>query len=69
MLLRKLPPANRDKVETTPTKTEDTMANNNTMTRILGGSPLAVLWRRVRARRGAGVLDVTPASEVAGGAA
>ena len=46
MLLRKLPPANRDKLDATPATPEDTMAND-TVTRIFGGSPLAVLGRLI----------------------
>jgi len=46
MRLQKLPPANRAKLETAPQKTEDAMPNT-TMTRIFGGSPLAVLGRLV----------------------
>jgi hypothetical protein len=46
MRLQKLPPANRANIETTPQRTEDAMSND-TMTRIFGGSPLAVLGRLV----------------------
>jgi hypothetical protein len=46
MLLRKLPPANRDKVDSAPATPEDTMPND-TVTRIFGGSPLAVLGRLI----------------------
>jgi hypothetical protein len=46
MRLQKLPPANRANIEMTPKRIEDAMPNT-TMTRIFGGSPLAVLGRLV----------------------
>jgi hypothetical protein len=46
MRLQNPPPANHDKIETIPVKAETTMPND-TMTRIFGGSPLAVLGRLV----------------------
>ena len=46
MRLQKLPPANRASIETTPQSNEDAMPND-TVTRIFGGSPLAVLGRLV----------------------
>jgi Family of unknown function (DUF6460) len=46
MLLQKLPPTNRGKVEATPERTE-MPTSNDTVTRIFGGSPLAVLGRLV----------------------
>jgi hypothetical protein len=46
MRLTKLPPANRANIEPNPQRNEDAMAND-TVTRIFGGSPLAVLGRLV----------------------
>ena len=48
MLLRKLPPANHDKINPLTERDEETMAMaNTTMTRLFGGSPLAVLGRLI----------------------
>jgi len=46
MLLRKLPPANRASLDSPATGNEDAMANDG-MTKLFGGSPLAVLGRLV----------------------
>src|SRR3972149_3021771 len=46
MRLPKLPPANRANIEATPQRNEDAMSND-TVTRVFGGSPLAVLGRLV----------------------
>jgi hypothetical protein len=46
MRLQNPPPPNHDKIETIPVKAETTMPNDM-MTRIFGGSPLAVLGRLV----------------------
>jgi hypothetical protein len=46
MRLEKLPPTNRDRIETTPERTDAAMSND-TMTKVFGGSPLAVLGRLI----------------------
>jgi len=46
MRLQKLPPANRGSIETSPKRTETAMSND-TMTKVFGGSPLAVLGRLI----------------------
>ena len=46
MRLEKLPPANRDSIGTTPERIETPMSND-TMTKVFGGSPLAVLGRLI----------------------
>jgi len=46
MRLQKLPPANRGSIETSPRRTETAMSND-TMTKVFGGSPLAVLGRLI----------------------
>ncbi len=51
MRLQNLPPENHDKFKTTPSGTEtprtETRMSNDTVTRIFGGSPLAVLGRLI----------------------
>jgi len=46
MRLEKLPPANRGKVDTTLERTE-MATSNDTMTKVFGGSPLAVIGRLI----------------------
>jgi hypothetical protein len=46
MRLEKLPPANRGRIETSPERTDMAMSND-TITKIFGGSPLAVLGRLI----------------------
>jgi uncharacterized protein DUF6460 len=46
MRLDKLPPANRDSMRTTSERIETPMSND-TMTKVFGGSPLAVLGRLI----------------------
>ena len=46
MRLEKLPPANRDSIGAIPERIETPMSND-TMTKVFGGSPLAVLGRLI----------------------
>src|SRR5256885_883544 len=47
MRLEKLPPANRNRVETTTNRTGEMTMSNDTATKVFGGSPLAVLGRLI----------------------
>ena len=47
MRLDKPPPENRGMIETTANRTDEMATNNDTVTKVFGGSPLAVLGRLI----------------------